>query len=431
MGRTLILSGLLFAATGLLAAPLPQPLTLPQALNLADAHHPSIQEARAREASAGAMLLAEESSNDLRILLEGRLQYLEPSALSNYQENNDSRLGLLVEKRLYDFGYTRAKQASARSSLEAARWDGLSERQQQRIRVLQAFLEVLLADLEYVRDNEALAIAYVRLNSLRNRHELGKLSDIGLLENQSRYEKALSRRAATEVKQRSTRLRLALALNRPDEIPSELIPPLPPDMGATLPAPEILAEKALRNNAALQSLRKHIAAAEQLLVAAQKRYGPVLRGELGAYQYHRDTGSTSPFRAALVLEMPLYNGGRENAEVARARAELMEYRALKRKLELALRQQVLELRLEQDVLRRKLDELQVREEYRDLYLDRSRALYDLERTTDLGDAMVQISAVKLEKAKLQYQWMINQMRIRMLTGELLQDELLQQEEQEG
>ncbi len=426
MGRAPILSGLLLAASGLLAESLPQPLTLPQALNLADAHHPAIREARAREAGAGAALLAEESSDDLRILLEGRLQYLEPSVLSSYQENNDSRLGLLVEKRLYDFGYTRARQESARSSLEAIRWDGLSKRQRQHIRVLQAFLGVLLVDLEYVRDNEALAIAYVRLNNLRNQHELGKLSDIDLLENQSRYEEALSRRTATEAKQRSMRLRLALVLNRPGEIPSELIPPAMPDMSVTLPTAEILAEKTLQNNAALQSLRKRIVAAEQMLVAAQKRYGPVLRGELGAYQYHRDTGSTSPFRAALVLEMPLYSGGREQAEVAKARAELLEYRALKGKLELELRQQVLELRLEQDILRRKLDELQLREEYRDLYLDRSRALYDLERTTDLGDAMVQISAVKLEMAKAQYQWMINQVQIRMLTGELLQ-----QEEQEG
>ncbi len=426
MLRVLVLPGLLLVAATILAEPLPQPLTLAQALRLVDVHHPAIEEARAREAGAAATVLAEESRDDLSIMLEGRLQYLQPAELSHYQQNNDSRLGLLVEKRLYDFGYTRARQESARASLEAAQWDGLSERQRHQIRVLKAFLDVLLADLEYVRDNEALAIAYVRLNGLRNRHELGKLSDIDLLENQALYEQALSRRTATEAKQRSMRLRLALALNRPGEVPSELISPEAPDMGADLPVLEALAEKALQNNASLQSLRKRIAAAERMLAAAEKRYGPVLRGEIGAYQYHRETGSTSPLSAALVLEMPLYSGGRGNAETAGARADLLEYQALKGKLELRLRQQVLELWLEQNTLRRKMNELQVREEYRDLYLDRSRALYDLERTTDLGDAMVQISAVKLEMAKLQYQWMINQMQIKMLTGELLQ-----QEEREG
>ncbi len=143
----------------------------------------------------------------------------------------------------------------------------------------------------------------------------------------------------------------------------------------------------------------------------------MIRGELGAHGYARETRSTEPFSAALVLEMPLYSGGRDDAETARARAELMENQALKAKLELELRQQVLELWLEQNTLRRRLKELRVREEYRDLYLDRSRTLYELEWTSDLGDAMVQISAVRLELAKLQYQWMLNDMRLKVLTGE--------------
>ena len=188
-------------------------------------------------------------------------------------------------------------------------------------------------------------------------------------------------------------------------------------MDAVLPPQEALAEKVLQNNTGLRALRQKITAAEQKLAAAGKRYGSVIRGELGAHGYARETRSTEPFSAALVLEMPLYSGGRDDAETARARAELMENQALKAKLELELRQQVLELWLEQNTLRRRLKELRVREEYRDLYLDRSRTLYELEWTSDLGDAMVQISAVRLELAKLQYQWMLNDMRLKVLTGE--------------
>lgn len=33
--------------------------------------------------------------------------------------------------------------------------------------------------------------------------------------------------------------------------------------------------------------------------------------------------------------------------------------------------------------------------------------------------MVQVSAVRLELAKLQYQWMLNDMRLKVLTGEWL------------
>ncbi|WP_293647548.1 TolC family protein [Thiolapillus sp.] len=419
MGRLLFLTGVFLLFPAVQADPLPQPLSLSQALQLVDEEHPAIRQAVAREAAAEAELLAEESDDDLWVTLEGRLKYLEPAELSNFQDNNDSRLDLWVEKRLYDFGYTEARQASARASLDAAKWSGLNERQRQQLRVMQAFLDVLLADLEYVRDNEAVAIAYVRFDRFRNQAELGKLSDVDLLEKQVLYEKILSRRTATEARQRTTRLRLALALNRPGEIPADLVSPPAPDMDAVLPPQETLAEKVLQNNTGLRALRQKITAAEQKLAAAGKRYGPVIRGELGAHGYARETRSTEPFSAALVLEMSLYSGGRDDAETARARAELMENQALKAKLELELRQQVLELWLEQNTLRRRLKELRAREEYRDLYLDRSRTLYELERTSDLGDAMVQVSAVRLELAKLQYQWMLNDMRLKVLTGEWL------------
>ncbi|WP_419596806.1 TolC family protein [Thiolapillus sp.] len=419
MGRLLFLTGVFLLFPAVQADPLPQPLSLSQALQLVDEEHPAIRQAVAREAAAEAELLAEESDDDLWVTLEGRLKYLEPAELSNFQDNNDSRLDLWVEKRLYDFGYTEARQASARASLDAAKWSGLNERQRQQLRVMQAFLDVLLADLEYVRDNEAVAIAYVRFDRFRNQAELGKLSDVDLLEKQVLYEKILSRRTATKARQRTTRLRLALALNRPGEIPADLVSPPAPDMDAVLPPQETLAEKVLQNNTGLRALRQKITAAEQKLAAAGKRYGPVIRGELGAHGYARETRSTEPFSAALVLEMSLYSGGRDDAETARARAELMENQALKAKLELELRQQVLELWLEQNTLRRRLKELRAREEYRDLYLDRSRTLYELERTSDLGDAMVQVSAVRLELAKLQYQWMLNDMRLKVLTGEWL------------
>ncbi|WP_419592739.1 TolC family protein, partial [Thiolapillus sp.] len=357
MGRLLFLTGVFLLFPAVQADPLPQPLSLSQALQLVDEEHPAIRQAVAREAAAEAELLAEESDDDLWVTLEGRLKYLEPAELSNFQDNNDSRLDLWVEKRLYDFGYTEARQASARASLDAAKWSGLNERQRQQLRVMQAFLDVLLADLEYVRDNEAVAIAYVRFDRFRNQAELGKLSDVDLLEKQVLYEKILSRRTATEARQRTTRLRLALALNRPGEIPADLVSPPAPDMDAVLPPQETLAEKVLQNNTGLRALRQKITAAEQKLAAAGKRYGPVIRGELGAHGYARETRSTEPFSAALVLEMSLYSGGRDDAETARARAELMENQALKAKLELELRQQVLELWLEQNTLRRRLKEL--------------------------------------------------------------------------
>ena len=401
--------------------PLSQPLTLEQALRLARESHPAIELARAREAAAEAQLQQVTAENGLSVSLVGRLAWIEPAELSNFQEQNDSSAHLLVSKRLYDFGYSEAQQASASSSLTASRSSGLDARQKQQLEVMKAFFDVLLADLQYARDNEAMAIAFVRLDKARSRHELGELSDVELLEIETRYQQILSRRSASQARQRSTRLRLALAMNRPDRLPAELIEPEMPDMQQPLPEMEMLLEEVFRDNPRVRELQARVEAARQELIAADKRYGPVLRGELAANAYHRETRSTHPFEAALVLELPLYTGGRDDAETAAARSRLMEAEAELALLRHRLREQVTTLWLEQDNLRQKARELMVRDEYRELYLDRSRTLYELERTSDLGDAMVQTSTVRLELARVHYQWLLNRARMQALAGRLLDD----------
>ena len=87
-----------------------------------------------------------------------------------------------------------------------------------------------------------------------------------------------------------------------------------------------------------------------------------------------------------------------------------------------LRQQVLDLWLRLENLRIHLAGLGVRGDYRELYLDRSRALYDLEVKTDLGDAMTEISAVSLDVAQAEFDWMMTQAQLAALAGRLLPEE---------
>ncbi len=402
--------------------PLPQPLTLEQALRLAQESHPVIQLAQAREAAAEARLQQVEAENDLSVSLVGRFAWIEPTKLSNFQKNNDSSGHLLMSKRLYDFGYSEAQLASASSTLAASRSSGLDARQKQQLEVMKAFFDVLLADLQYARDNEAMAVAYVRLDKARSRHELGELSDVELFEIETRYQQVFSRRSASQARQRSARLRLALAMNRPDQLPTELAEPHQPDMQRPLPELETFLEEVFRGNPRIRELKAKVEAARHALIAADRRYGPVLRGELSANAYNRETRSTHPFEAALVLELPLYTGGRDDAETAAARSRLLEAEAELALLYHRLREEVTTLWLEQDNLRHKAKEMMVRDQYRELYLDRSRTLYELERTSDLGDAMVQTSTVRLELARIHYQWLLNQARMKALSGRLLDED---------
>ena len=292
-------------------------------------------------------------------------------------------------------------------------------RQEVRLNVMRRFFDVLLADLRFARDNEAMAGAFIDADRARDRHELKRLSDVDLLEREAAYQEALQRRTESQAGQRAARSRLAIAMGRPDELAANLLSPPPPDMPNTLPEYDALLDQVLRQNPALHALRAQVESAEAALAAARRSYGPVLSGEVEAAVYNRNTGSTHPLGAALVLEVPLLNGGARDAEVAQARAALRQSRAELAAAEHGLRQQVLDLWLQLGNLRTRLAGLAVRGDYRELYLDRSRALYELEVKTDLGDAMTEISALRLDLAVAQFDWVMTQARLDALAGRLL------------
>lgn len=161
-------------------------------------------------------------------------------------------------------------------------------------------------------------------------------------------------------------------------------------------------------------------AAEQALRAAQASDNPSISGEAEAAVYNRPTASTHPAAVGLVLEVPLYQGGATRARIAAARAELNTRRAEAAQTEHRLRQRLLELWLELGDLKVQRDQVQAEDAYRGLYLDRSRALYDLEVRTDLGDAMVETSAVRLKRAEVELRWRLVQAQLAAMTGDLIE-----------
>ena len=56
------------------------------------------------------------------------------------------------------------------------------------------------------------------------------------------------------------------------------------------------------------------------------------------------------------------------------------------------------------------------EVHRDLYLDRSRAIYEMEVKTDLGDAMVRLSEAQLADARNRFARALAWERLKVLTG---------------
>lgn len=396
--------------------PLPEPLTLEYALGLADAPHPHLLAAVAERDAALARRDLAASTYGINAGVNAEATWSEPAERAFDQSYNDSQAGVYVRKRLYDFGRTRGLVAAAEAQLTGQELRFADARLQRGLDILDSYLNVLLADLRFRVHDEAMAIAYVRLDRANDRHELGQISDIDRFEADTLYQETRSARFLAQAAQRTARVRLAEALNRPGQLSGTLAEP---DLGIADREPpelETLIAEVLQDSPRVLSLRAETEAARERIQAARALERPILSGRAEANEYQRQTGDTYPWAVGLQVEVPLFTGGRGAAERAQARAELARSEAELARAQQELRQTVQSLWEEIRVLRASRDETRTREEYRELYLDRSRSLYELEVNSDLGDSMVRSSEARLRQAELDYRLLLNWGRLNVLRG---------------
>jgi outer membrane protein TolC len=245
-----------------------------------------------------------------------------------------------------------------------------------------------------------------------------EISDVDLMDAEATYEQALLVRNASDQARRLSRQRLANVLGRPDVLPSEV---LAPKFKAAVTPEEVSVwvERALQQSPEIQAAQAQYAAAQQALTAARNSGGPTLEAEGQVAAYSRKIGSREPWQAALIFNLPLQDGGAEEANVAKARAQQLRTQAELEAVRLEVREQVLALWLELQRLRGQLRANQQYSDFRELYLDRSRAEYELEMRTDLGDAMVQASDARLRHLQYQRDALIAQAKLELLLGEPL------------
>jgi outer membrane protein TolC len=397
---------------------LPSPLTLEYALSLADESHPQLLLNEAEYMAAQARQKTVDSSDDLEARLEAQLLYVEPSRISFDQGNDDHRLGLILNKELYDFGLQAAKSKSAESLVAGYQYAYQDARAQRRLAILRRYFDVLLADLVFLRYNEEMAVEYILLDRLRARKELGKASDLEVLEQEQHYQNVRYLRADSLNKQRRTRALLAEALNRPGQLPNELAKPDLDVLKRELPEYEDLLGKAMANNYRLKMLYAKLEAAKQGVEVARATDSPKLNGVVEAYGYTREYGMADKFRAGVKIEVPLYNGEKNDSEIATARAELYKLQAQVQQAESEIRQAVLDTWLELDSLRIKRDHVNAIQQYREMDLDYRRTLYEMEVKADLGKGMAYISEAEFLVREAEYKMAAAWIKLDILTGQL-------------
>lgn len=376
---------------------LPEVLTLELALQKASADHPQLQIVRAEVEKAHAEQLSAEAFTGLESKISGRVRWIDPSEVAFDQDQGDHKLSLFANKRLYDFGYSASLEEAAEAGVTSKEYLYRHALNKHRIAIMAAYFDVLLADLRNTRDQEEMTVAYLTFDRARNRHELGMLSEIDLLELESISMAKLVLFRQSGYQQYSTRTNLANILNMPGNPQSDL--ETPELEGNNRKIPDDISEWvgiAEKQNPLLLSLQAKVLANNQRLASARGITNPVLTGQVEVSKYAREAGGYDNWRAGVTLDIPLKTSGKAKAVIAEYRAELLKAKAELEQQRRQVGQKLLELWNELKTLYVERDSLEALMDYRDLYLDRSRAIYQLEVKADLGDAQAKIMDAQLK-----------------------------------
>ncbi len=415
LAYAVLASGFLNAAD---IQPIPDPLNLRQTIALIDEQHPALLQNKLLLEQAKNTASEAREHNSLNVELTGRIRWYEAgSSRFDTGSHDDHRLQLIVSKPLYDGGYSGSLAESAGQDRKAAGLRITDNRSLYTITVMQKFFDIILADIEAARDNESMAIEFVTFDRGQDNRELGKISDVDLLALENAFQEARLRVIESEGRARSTRQALALALNRPGQQPSVLSRPELDVNNRKLLGFDRLIERALKNNRQLAALDSELLSTRAAIEAARAPYRPNVSAVAERGGYSRDLGSHDKWRAGLEIFWPLYNGGQRDVAIDKAQLKVNEVLYQRRQLELDIRQKVRELAEKFVLLEARRQASDVFSGYRELYMDRSRALYELEMKTDLGDAMTQISESQLRDARQTFQMALLLAQLNHLIGE--------------
>jgi len=394
-----------------------QPLTLEQALAAADAPHPDLELAEADRESALAERELAGARGDLAVNLEAGLRRAKSSLDPGTQ--NDNTLKLNARKNLYDFGRTVHAEDAAQASVQAREAMLMDARDRRRLDIMARFFDVLAADLEYTADNEYMAVAYVNFDNGRDRIKAGQISSVDLSESEHRYQEALVKRNASQARSRIARALLANAMNQPGKLSADLVDPLLAGNNRPLPEVEALLPL-LENNPQLRAEQSLLEASRQRMEAQRSENGPSLDAEVEAANYSRESSLRDDLRAGVVLTLPLYQGRRVSAPLAREQAQFHKLQAETDKLRMELQQALLEVWLEIDQLQRTVrGAAQKQTAYRDLALEKARGQYEMELRANLGDSMAATMEAKLRERRTEYRLALAFARLEALLGKPL------------
>lgn len=414
------LTALLFLSFGWAHAA-DKPLTLEAALAAIDSPHPQIQSAQAQLALALADQQIADSSTDATLALEGALRRGQTTlAPTSWLDDHSARL--VLRKNLLDFGREQGLVEAARQEVNAQRLGLLEARDARRIDIMARYFDVLLADAQAATDNEYTAVYYVSWDDAKKRFELGELNNRDLAQLEARYQDQREKRNRSQTLQRTSRQKLAHALNQPGQLPNTLEIPRLPHNNLTLPEYEHLLTRAMQRNRKLLALQSQLNGVTARTEAIRATRAPTLDVEISASDYSRDTATRDRYSGGLVLNWPIYQGERVDGRLAREAAERVRLEAQTEQFRRDLAENLLDTWLEIDWLKNTArPTAQTQIHYRDQALERARAEYEMELKTNLGTAMADTQTASVRAQQVEFRLALAIARLEALLGQSLSE----------
>ncbi|TSA23003.1 MAG: TolC family protein [Betaproteobacteria bacterium] len=415
MRHLLWLIAMAFTAAFVAASVAAAPLTLDAVLAELDAPHPEVRGQTALLALSQAEREVAEGLSDLRVTLEAGLRGGSNPVTDRFTADNLLRLN--VRKTVLDTGLLAAGSLAAREEQAAAVLYWADFRAQRRIALMSRFFDVVLNDMDYAAINEFAAVAFVRWDNAKERHRVGQISSPQLAEVEGAYQGWRVRTNDTQRRGREKRALLANAMNRPGDLPSEVVDPALPMNDRVLPSFDDMLLKLNANNPRLAALRLQLEAARQRIHGVRASDGPRLEWEAEVGAYSRDSSTRDTARTGLNLVWPISQGRRFDGEMAREQARLSRLQADYDLAAMTLRQSLYEV-LQEVVFLRDIERkaVLIQSQQHDLALERARAEYDLEMKSNLGDSMAETQRAQMRQRSVEYRLALALARLDALLG---------------
>ena len=393
---------------------MPNPLSLEQALEIGKNQSLEVQKQHLIINTDLIDLQAAQSNFDLKASLDLQLAQRE-----EHSENiDDSYTFIRLEKTLFkqssELGVKTAQQiiVSAKQTLA-------NLQKEKNIDIMHRFFEVILVDMQLETVLERLAISAIRANDVQDDFDNNKASEVDLLEKQALTKLEVSKRIKGEAEQILKRAKLADILginyeNRPDDLTKPKVKHYFSKPFASL---DELRKKAFKNNTTLQIMHRDLASIKHQINSHKNDYGVVIKGNirLGEQAYLRE--KNGKLRFGINLTMPLGNDNTKQQTIAKLDIKAKQVELNIKQFKQNLSSRVLTLWLTLNELKQRQKSLTTELDYRELYLERARAEYEMALESDIGDALTQVTNTEYKLAKNQFDFVITFEKLALLTGE--------------